>query len=270
MYSSELIDGKIYVHMTQSLLKKFIFKGEEIVSCHFKVKRETIDGDYDQSTKAMNNGVFFETLCLGSGAKGNAIRDLLRLKTGKKSLDQKRIESQVIEFNKDVKEYKIDINSYTTQQTFVKVWRGLEKFNVIVIFTGDLDILSPIDYKNVHHTLACIDLKLTLDLSSTWGTFAWGAVETMDHTQAYAYTWLTNLIFFYMVYDYKPEMRKRIFKVNTDEIIMREFFEGLRKATAEYIRAEKGGWKKDNTLGLCMKCKVKECEFYQTEIDTIN
>ncbi len=270
MYSSEEIDGMIYIHMTQSLLKKFISKGEETAHCDFQIKRESIDGDYRSTTEAMTNGVFFETLCLGSGAKGNSVTDLPRLKTGNKSLTQKRIESQAIEFTKDVAELRLEINSYTTQQTFVKVWRGLEKFGVIVIFTGDLDILSPITYKGVEYPLANIDLKLSGDLTSTWGAFAWGAVETMDHTQAYAYTWLTNLIFFYMVYDYKPAMSKKIFKVNTDATIMGEFFEGLRKGTAEYIRAEKDGWKKDNTLGKCKKCNVKECEFYNTENNEIN
>lgn len=270
MYSSELIDGNIYVHMTQSLLKQFISKGEEVVYCPFKVKRESIDGDYREPTDAMKNGIFFETLCLGSGAKGSAITDLPRLRNGKKSSAQKRIESQVIEFNRDVKEYKMEINNYTTQRTFCKVWRGLEKFNVVVIFTGDLDILSPFTYKGINYPLANIDLKLTQDLTSTFGPFAWGNVETMDHAQAYSYTWLTNLIFFYMVYDFKPNMNKKVFKVNTDEMIMKEFFESVRKATAEYIRAEKEGWVKDNTLGLCAKCNVSECEFYQTENNEIN
>jgi hypothetical protein len=270
MYSSELIDGKIYVHMTQSLLKKFLSKGEELAYCPFKVKKESIDGDYRKPTDAMKNGIFFETLCIGSGAKGDAIKDLPRLLNGKKSSAQKRIESQVIEFNKDVKEYKMEINSYTTQQSFVKVWRGLEKFNVIVIFTGDLDILSPFSYKGADYPLSNIDLKLTGDLTSTFGPFSWGNVETMDHSQAYAYTWLTNLMFFYMVYDFKPQMNKKIFKVNTDNNIMREFFENIRKATAEYIRAEKDGWKKDPSLGICAKCPVSECEFYKTENNEIN
>ncbi|MBN2617239.1 MAG: hypothetical protein JXR64_02880 [Spirochaetales bacterium] len=256
--------------MSQTLLKKFIFKGNEVVYCPFKIKKEVIDNDYEYSTEPMNNGVFFETLCIGSGAKGNSITDLPRLRTGKKSIKQKRIESQVIEFNKDVKFYGIEINNYTTQKTFCKVWRGLEKYNIIVIFTGDIDILSPINYKGIHYPLATIDLKLSQDLKTTWGDFSWGDPKSMDHAQAYSYSWITNLVFFYMVYDYKPNMNKKMFKVNTDKVIMGEFFESVRKATAEYIRAEVSGWKKDNTLGLCTNCRVKECEYYQTDYNEIN
>ena len=164
----------------------------------------------------------------------------------------------------------MEINSYTTQQTFVKVWRGLEEFNVIVIFTGDLDILSPFTYKGIEYPLAVEDLKLTMDLNSTFGDFCWGTPEKMDHVQAYSYTWMTNLIFFYMLYDYKPDMSKKVFKVNTNPAIMAELNETIRKSAATYLKAEKEGWPKDNTLGKCLKCKVEECEFYQTEKNTIN
>jgi hypothetical protein len=260
MYPSKLIDGTLYIHFSQSLQKKFIFKGNQLEICPFRIKREVIDHDYDSPSEKMINGIFFESISIGGGSKGNGIYDLPRLKTGKKSIDQLRIESQSIEFKHDIRNKNIDINNYSTQRTYFKVWRGLEKFNVIVIFTGDVDIISSLIYKNEYIPMAVIDLKLASDLSCTWGDFSWGNPESMDHTQAYAYNWITGLYFFYMLYDYKPEMRKNIFRVVTNKLIIHEFLESLRKSVIEYIKIEKEGWKK-NPSTACAKCKVKECEY---------
>lgn len=60
--------------------------------------------------------------------------------------------------------------------------------------------------------MAVIDLKLTKDLDNTyqdkftpWFSAPWGDLSKMDKTQAYLYSYLWNLPFMYLVFDYKAE-----------------------------------------------------------------
>jgi len=270
------LNGKQYVLISQSLMKQFIMFNDPIEFCPYQIKRTYIDKAYDKRTDAMTNGVFFESLAIGGDVRGNTITDLPRLRTGKKSTDHKRIESQVLEFKRDANELELEIDRFTSQQRFCKVWHGMADVDIIVIFIGGLDLLSPIKY-NGEKRLAAIDLKLTKDVSNTNGNFCWGSPNDMDHTQAYSYSWMTGLPFYYMVYDYKPKMEKKSpLKVNINAIILKEFFEALRKAVANIIYEENTGWQPrpgllDDTgfrkVPKCEKCIVKDCKFYKKNIE---
>lgn len=265
-----LIDEKQYIILSQSLQKQFVKRGNIIDYCPRQVHEIAILKNFDIQTDAMRNGLFFETLCIGGSAKGNKTTTLPKKINGSKYVHQIRIESQVLEFRKDVNFLDLDINPLTVQQVFAQVWNGFEDYDVTVILKGELDILSSI--KIAHKSaFSAIDLKLTQDVTSTFSEFSWGLPNEMDHTQAYFYHKLTGLPFYYMVYDYKAHLKKKVpLKVNITPLMMTELNESIRKACAIILKEELDGWKPipnltekrgSTTVNKCDYCKVTTCEY---------
>jgi hypothetical protein len=267
-----LKDKKQYIVLSQSLMKKFIKRGNIIDFCPWKVFEESINKKYREPTEAMLKGLFFETKVLGGSAKGAAVHSLRKQKSGKKYIYQIRIESQVLEARKDIKRLGISVNKITTQQRFAKIWHGFDEFDVTVIITGELDVLSHMNKENGKRVLTTIDHKLTADLTSTWGDFSWGAPDTMDHIQAHTYEFLTGLPFVYFIYDYKPNLVKKVpLPVEITNTIRSEFNETVRKACAIILEQEQIGWKPipgllekrgSKEVNMCDYCKVKSCEHF--------
>jgi hypothetical protein len=265
-------DGKQYIILSQSLIKKFIRRGDIIEFCPWKVFEESIRKRYRTTSEAMTKGLFFETKVLGSSAKGQAVHTLPKKLNGKKYIWQIRIESQILEARKDIKRLGVSVNKLTTQQKFARQWHGLDEYGIIVIITGELDVLSHINKQNGDRVLTVIDHKLTADLSSVWGDFAWGAPETMDHIQAHTYNFLTGLPFVYFIYDFKPNLAKKVpLPVEITDTIRAEFNETVRKACAIILEQTQLGWKPrpglfekrgSKTVNMCDYCKVQSCEFY--------
>ena len=262
-----LVDGKSYFMISQSLIKQFFYKGNLIEFCPYQIKRVSIDKAYNFNTAAMGRGNAFESIAIGSSADSRQ-HPLERLKTGKLSAASKRIKIQALEFKADAKELGLTINSETTQ---LEIYKTLKFANgsVIVILKGILDMFS--NMKGFKGLLP-IDLKLTADVTNTKGKFGWGNVGEMDHLQASFYTFLTNTDkFLYMVYDYKPELEKLVpivldvLPVNRGELI-----EVVRKTVVEISHFEMNGWDKRpdliddfgfRKLNKCGRCIVEDCKF---------
>ena len=79
--------------------------------CPMKLKKCVVDKTHKiASTLSMDKGVFFETLCLGSGVHGKTLSTLPLLKNGNKSVSQIRIEAQVVKFNSLLNTHKMTID----------------------------------------------------------------------------------------------------------------------------------------------------------------
>lgn len=264
--------GKTYVILTTSLIKKIIKHGNEIENCPKYIKEVVIDKKYNFSSASMDNGNYFESMCIGSTADKNVFTNVKRLKSGIKSADHKRIDLQVLEFRKDAEKLKLEIDKFTVQQQFVKVLKIIDDDNLVIILKGTLDLFSNVFYYN-QLIKSVIDLKLTKNVNTTSGDFCWGTPDDMDHIQAYNYMLLTGLPFYYMLYDYKASRleKKVLLKVNMKPVHYHETIETIRKAVANLIHFELTNWPErpgiieDKGFGRssnkCLTCPVKECKF---------
>ena len=97
----------VSIHVSQSLIKLFLYKGDVRDYCPSKIYHTRIIRDVeDMPTESMEKGNFFETLCLGSSAH-DATNSLPLLLNGKKSADQQRIEEQALAFKSVCEKYGI-------------------------------------------------------------------------------------------------------------------------------------------------------------------
>jgi hypothetical protein len=197
----KLHDDKFFV--SQSDMKNVIKKGEEIPHCPKKVMEIVLIKDYPRipATDSMKAGSFFETLCLGSGAKGEMTLDLERklpsskklrewVASGNKEKDfvrdktiaQERIEIQAERFHMLCKQLGIILTEHNIQVPIIKHLWGNE------FLIGELDMFPVIvQTPDKGKRRSIIDLKLTGDIHHKHGDYCWGEPKFMDHTQADAY-----------------------------------------------------------------------------------
>jgi len=219
--------GQTILTVSSSLIKKMYFKNmirEDFCNLNF-YWCDILKKCPSISSEAMLKGLYFESAILGSTADGSSVTDLPRhKKTGKKLTDHIRIDELIHKWDQYAHLHEIVITKQkegkNTQLRFSKElqileiqehWPGLK-----VILKMDTDLISPIkDDEGVFHEGAVIDLKLTGSLDNTFGEYAWGEPERIDHLQAFIYSYFLELPFFYVVAGVK-EGEYKIFPVNTD------------------------------------------------------
>ena len=223
----------------------------------------------------MQKGRYFETHCLGKGAYGSQ-DDLPRLKNGNKSADHKRIDDAIILFNQIKRQKMLYLNEYNVQVVLRM------KLNDEFGLKGNLDIFPTTFLEEGSSIMALIDLKLTMDITSTWGDFCWGEPQYLDTTQLICYQTLIRGICneyndvenypediielaenglvrsFYWVFGYKKEGFLPL-EVEYTSLRVAEFKENLRRTMSLVGMYEQQGWPK--TPGkVCHKCPVSDCE----------
>lgn len=236
------------VYISQSMIKAF----EKDKYCPMKLKKIFVDKTYQSiPSESMNRGVFFETLCLGSGVKGKKINDLPRLKNNKKSVAQERIEMQAKQFPIILNAHKMNIIEKDIYLEY-KLEEG-------VFICGTTDFLSSIwDDSDGIIDKAIIDLKLTQNIYSQFGPYCWHFPHNMNHIQAFMYTYLWRMVrgldlpFYYMVFDYKPTPEYKIIKKLVGKLEMYELQEAIRKTLEKINFHESRGY---FTVPLHENCK---------------
>ena len=227
--------------------------------CPAKAKAVHLDGMPTKETESMRKGNYLETLLWGSTETGEVVT-LPLLKSGKKSVDQLRIErSAFLLKERWSAEYRMDWRTIRHHITI-----GL---NERYVFRARLDAISSMyDPGMGEETMetVIVDLKLTGGLNNTFGPFAWGAPHTMDHTQAYLYSWAYEQVhgvrvpFYYIVLSYKDiDAHKRI-RVNVDNMRIREALESMRRTMAaidRYTALE--NWPRIPSNMNCASCPLK-------------
>lgn len=230
-------------------------------------------------TQSMLYGIYFESLILGRGNSSIAT-DLPRLSSGKKGVDQLRIEDAAHQFSRVAESYGMIINDKNVQ---VKAQKNYElpdnhpykrQLNITVEGTGDL--ITPMVYRKIEYPEFCIDIKLALNRDNLHGEFCWGAPEYMDHTQGILYSTLFELPFAYMIWDYKKDDRgHKLIMLNTlanyinREIIpeieglfqqakRREFdlYQSISLTIDKIIQYETEGWPAEPSYSLCTNCPL--------------
>lgn len=293
-----------------SLLKKMFFCGNERNHCPRYLKEVMIDKTVQSlPTESMLKGSYFETLCLGSGAGGRKIEDLPRKELtgkqenanklalskgnpqiyyGEKTIDQVRIDAQATEFKRLCSKHQITVAPpYNTQ---VRIYKQFDEENMLV---GELDIFPTLVMGKEEPRLAIIDLKLTTDLKSTFGEFAWGDFSSMDKTQGLMYHYLVRsidyelnvkmgneglvdllapviektiadnrILFLFWTFDYKKPIEKlgnKFFPVDWDSNAENELKELIRKCISLCDKYDKTGWVEVGGKH-CANCPINDCK----------
>ena len=212
------------------------------------------------SSPAMERGVYFETMCLGSGVQGKVVDDLPRLKNGEKSAIQKRIDYQVEAFkemfNPDSSEY-LGLKIIATD---VYLDNGKEKGTI------DFIVESTSEWEHGEGLIYHADLKLTGDMEATH-RWSWKDPTKKDLNQQYHYQNLWedmgndpvegSLLF---VFDYTPSKRKMIIELSNDPD-KREFARERASGCWEVISLyeDRGEYPTDPSERQCGECSVKDC-----------
>lgn len=277
--------------INSSLIKQVMSNGEVDTFCPWKVFTHYVTEDpklmANYTSETLLKGCYFETLCLGSGVRGQIVDDLPRKQNGNKKVDHERIEMQHLNFMSYCREHDIIIDPQTNVQ--IPVYKAVEWDDEIIV-KGEMDIF-PVVLKtpNNPNVPAIVDLKLTADLSNTFGDYGWGDPTSMDHTQAKMYKYLTqnvdivlnkamgntkllnvmdkfdinniNFRFFYWVFEYKATLRSKWIEYVDTPTKRAELKESIRSTRNQINKYESLGW--DKTVPApenCKTCGVIGCQ----------
>jgi hypothetical protein len=291
--------------LNQSLISRFLYKGEEREAiCPLNIFSVDIEGTHKYKTESMQKGSYFETLCIGKGAGGRITEDLPRKRLpkdreaenekrkehgipeikGDKTIDQIRIEEQAARFKVLAAKYQITILPENCQVRLIIPWHK----NPEVYLTMEYDIFPTAIITQEGPKLAIIDIKLTANIHSDWGEYAWGSPDQMDLIQSYMYHYgarrvvdhvdmnpqitglltkpAVNLIrnnqldFYYWVFNYKKkELEDKLIKITWDAIKEAELHESIRKTISLIEYYEQLRWPASPDYNRCRNCPVMEC-----------
>ena len=228
-------------------------------------------------TESQQKGLYFEYQCLGATAKEfEVVDDLPRLRNGNKSVDQQRIDTQVIMFKRMVDKYQMDLKYI--QKRVEKVWMHnyADAFNEEIVIFGITDAISSIVVQGVKDneivdlsaSEAVIDLKLTKNIHATFQDgSSWKYPWTRNNTQAYVYKYITGLPFFYFVFDYKPTPERRIYYVEDDPQKTLEMHETIRKTAEEIMKMREEGFPARPFFSICDQCPITDCPARKNQIE---
>lgn len=233
------------IKLSQSALKDL----EKKDACHYYWQKKWIEGVVkEEATIAMKRGSYFETLAIGGGSgQSDDVTDLPRLKDGKKSSDQIRLEEQAERFNDYMKELGFKIIPETVQMK-------LETED----FQGTIDFMAI----GPDGDISIWDLKSTADIYSDFGYTAWHKPETVDFTQQFAYAraWFKStgqkLRTYMYVADYTPNKNIKVFEVKFDYEAKFNLIEQRLEAAYSYIESYlgTGDLPANPSINKCMKC----------------
>jgi hypothetical protein len=266
------------INISQTLIKRLLFKGEERPDICAKQIYETLLTGNTQYPKsdAMALGIYFETKLLGNGAYEN-VDDLPRNKrTGNKTAAHERIEETILLAKRVFGETGIIINHKNTQVQCPKPYTEHNFKGVQVFLKGIADIISPFKYKNLDYPVCCLDVKLSKDVNNTfidkkrpWKYYPWGTPEEMDHTQGYLYSPLFEMPFVYLIFDYgkvpkwKPIPVETTFS-NPDSTEARnrhrELLQSINWVIEKIQMWQDDGFPAQPQDYLCKDCPVYTCE----------
>lgn len=238
--------------INQSLIKRIAKK-----YCPKKVKAELDGFSKRTASEAMIKGQYFEYLLFGTKNREGQIPSLELKRNGEKKVDQIRIESQVKKFPGILKKYGIEI--FGTDRTFHHFMFGTDTH-------GTWDAYGLMKRKPL-----IVDIKLTQDVDNDFGDFSWGDFESMDKIQAEMYMEAglrmdnLNYDFLFMVFDYKPEPKYRLFHVPYTKNVALQVQERIEETISKIQYHETHGWEPVGNVDECRDCPfMLDCPSFTT------
>jgi len=194
--------------ISQSLIRKFLYKGNEIEHCPKNIYHtEWIQDIPRYISDDMRAGLFMETKFIGSGARGQVVDDLPRKRLtklqiaqnevaeregkfppniGLKKVAQIRIEQQELIFRQLCVKYQISIVPGINTQVPIKIiWEA----DPSIMLDMTLDIFPTPVMGQSGFYVSVIDLKATGDIHNTFGEYCYGDPENLDKTQGWMYNY---------------------------------------------------------------------------------
>lgn len=227
--------------LNQSFIKRISKK-----YCPKKVKAE-MDGVWKRTaTLAMIKGQYFEWLLFGTRNREGEIPSLPRKNNGEKSVSEIRIDQQVASFKEICK--KNDIVIYGTDRNFRAKMFDFDTF-------GTWDAYGLWKGKPV-----IIDIKLTQDITSSFGDFSWGDFESMDKIQAETYMESGLRLdgikydFLFMVFDHKKNPDYIILPVYYSNAVSFQVQQRLEETKIKLNFHEHNGWEAIGSHDECRDC----------------
>jgi len=218
------------IHISQSIIKRLYDKNQEpILHCPLELYECDIKHNFDFPTSYMIKGMFGETLLLGSCAKGKKVEDLEKHKKTHLPLkDEVNIRQQITEANKFIIANQINIIPHYNTQVPV-----ICKVEENVYLVTELDCFPTIIWVKDGLKLCALDLKMSSDINSTWGEYAWRKnFEYMDHCQPDSIYWLMDHIDIDLCKKTYPEFET---KVGYDNIFTQQVINNLHKLVFIYF-----------------------------------
>ena len=175
--------------------------GEHI--CPKQIYHTYLKGDeQSQSTKLMLYGKYFETQLIGSGVGGYKQPAPL-LKNGKKPLDIIRIDEQVHNAEMVMTKYGMTKEFVQIEKTVPVEYK--EHSQIKFYLRVHADLVTPVHITGFDYPMAVVDIKLPQDRENKFGEYCWGEPRFMNHNQPVLYSFVFQLPFMYLVFDYRPK-----------------------------------------------------------------
>ena len=191
---SNSMSKDMHIYVIRDELEDRSYNNGKLSFCPKYIKEHYINDGESQSSSNMDNGVYFESQCIGAGRGGKTLDTLPRKKNGGLSATNIRINKRIDDYHKFITTNGLAVvPNYNTQFPFVSFY-DLEFYGdeiVEIFIKGDIDIF-PIMYKD---ELYMIDLKLTEDVDSKFFNFTslnggyscWGEPENLFKNQPLIY-----------------------------------------------------------------------------------
>jgi hypothetical protein len=231
--------------MNKMILSQSKTKTWEQTICKRKAIAEMTKEVIIPPTEPMMRGSYFESLALGSGVNGQVTDDLPRLASGKKSIEQIRIDDQVSRFH----------SLFSPESEEYLGWQITDK----QLYLSEGEREGTIDFRCRRDGIRSIwDLKLTGDMMSPGGW--WYDIGSMDHVQLAFYKHLHRLKYnedcetYYALFDYSPKKNIKILKINISEATIMnslERFDVVEKTLLEMVE-----FSTTPSYSECGKCRV--------------
>jgi hypothetical protein len=243
--------------VNQTLIKRL--KGEY---CPRQIKECMIDASHViPPSESMLKGIYFEERALDL----NPVTTLKPLRNGSPSTDEVRIKDQILTWkNKVMVDQSLEMQ---TAQEYIEY-----EYSPGIMVHGKLDFTATMIDDTVSKAPIPIigDLKLTKNIYAQYGDFCWAYPHNMDHTQAYMYTQLykqaynETRLFYYFVFDYKPEPEFKIIRKRVEAIDIAELNESIRSGVAKLDYHDSNGWAEVASHDNCKRCPLSaNCKSYK-------
>jgi len=196
--------------ISQSLIRKFLYKGNEIEGCPKKIYHTEIFRDFPTELEGPRlDGMYFESGVIGTSASGLNVIDLPRKKLTKlqiaqnekairegkkppnipiKKIGQIRLDHQMKIFEQLAFKYQLSIFPKTnTQVHIMKLWESDNR--IMLSMTLDIFPTYVLGFKDGEDKIywSIVDLKVTGNIHNTFGPYCYGDAEHLDKIQGRMY-----------------------------------------------------------------------------------
>jgi hypothetical protein len=223
---------------------------------HYRVR---VTGEYTEPlSESEMKRAYFRYKTVGLLLENGERPDLPKIRGGKDSADQKRLDEQAAEFMGHLAAHDFHIEQYVEPVKLI--------YNDHVILKETLPAIISMPDGKGGRKQAVLYPEATGNLHSTFGDRCWGNYWLMDHTTAYFMAIVQKILsgqscdFVYAVYEYSTRMDHDFIDVMLDALNESELRERIRKAYIKHTEAAQEGWQPRPRYEACKDCPVTDCQ----------